>query len=278
MPRLRRACHACLAALFALATCAGAVNVGVAPYAAAAEGSMPREAFVVQLAQLRGLQPATSATQTFSDVPASDPNFGWVMAARLAGWISGFPGGSFDPNGTLTREQAAKLEVIALGLQVQAQALAGETPDYHDAGIIGRWAWGYVNEATAVGILHGLADGSFGPSSAFTSAQANDALTQLQAYLKAHARPVVTAVSPADGSQAGGTQVAIIGTGLAGATAVNFGPAAASSFTVNSDDSISAVSPAGSGTVDITVVTPNSTSALSTEDRFSYTTLPQRYR
>ncbi len=52
--------------------------------------------------------------------------------------------------------------------------------------------------------------------------------------------PVVAAVSPNAGPTTGGTVVTITGTGLLNATSVAFGATAASSFTVNSDTSITA--------------------------------------
>lgn len=69
--------------------------------------------------------------------------------------------------------------------------------------------------------------------------------------------PVVTGVSPTSGSTAGGTVVAISGSGFTGATAVSFGGTPAASFAVFSDGSINATSPAhAAGTVDITVTGP----------------------
>lgn len=73
--------------------------------------------------------------------------------------------------------------------------------------------------------------------------------------------PTVTALSPASGAAGGGTSVTLTGTNLTGATAVNFGTAAASAFTVNSATSITATAPAGAGTVDVTVTTAGGTSA-----------------
>jgi hypothetical protein len=83
--------------------------------------------------------------------------------------------------------------------------------------------------------------------------------------------PTVTGVSPGKGPGAGGTEVTITGTNLTGATAVSFGANAAMSFTVNSQSSITAVSPPGTGTVDVTVTTPEGTSPLSRKDRFRFT-------
>ena len=72
--------------------------------------------------------------------------------------------------------------------------------------------------------------------------------------------PTITAVSPSSGSTAGGTSVVITGTDLTGATAVNFGSTAASSFTVNSATQITAVSPAGAaGAVNVAVTTAGGT-------------------
>jgi enterochelin esterase-like enzyme len=81
--------------------------------------------------------------------------------------------------------------------------------------------------------------------------------------------PVVTSVSPAAGAPAGGTSVTIRGKKFTGVTAVNFGSTPAASFTLTNDTTITAISPAGTGTVDVTVVA-SGTSATSTADRFLY--------
>jgi IPT/TIG domain len=84
-------------------------------------------------------------------------------------------------------------------------------------------------------------------------------------------RPVVSSVNPNSGSVKGGTQVTIVGSGFTCATAVTFGSVAASSFTVNSDAQIAALSAAEPvGTIDVTVTTAGGTSATSTSDQFTY--------
>lgn len=80
-------------------------------------------------------------------------------------------------------------------------------------------------------------------------------------------QPSVTGISPSSGPAAGGTSVTITGSGLSGATMVDFGGVGAV-MTVNSDTEIIAISPPGTGTVDITVMTPGG--AFTTGPEFSY--------
>jgi large repetitive protein len=68
----------------------------------------------------------------------------------------------------------------------------------------------------------------------------------------------------------GGTSVTITGTNFSGATSRKFGSTNAASYAVNSETSITAVSSAGTGTVDVTVTTPNGISATSSADQFTY--------
>ncbi|GAX56518.1 IPT/TIG domain-containing protein [Streptomyces olivochromogenes] len=69
------------------------------------------------------------------------------------------------------------------------------------------------------------------------------------------ATPTLTTVSPNQGPASGGTTVILTGTGLTGATAVTFGSNAATTYTVNSATQITAVAPAGTGAVPVTVTT-----------------------
>jgi DNA-binding beta-propeller fold protein YncE len=82
-------------------------------------------------------------------------------------------------------------------------------------------------------------------------------------------KPAVAGVSPSLASEAGQTTVTIAGSELLTATQVDFGGAPAS-FTVDSNQSITATSPAGSGVVDVTVHTANGISQTGAADRFTY--------
>ena len=90
------------------------------------------------------------------------------------------------------------------------------------------------------------------------------------------AAPSVSAINPDAGPVAGGTAVALTGTGfLVGGTTASFGGTAATAFSCTSSTSCTATSPAGvAGTVDITVTTLDGTSATSPADQFSYQAAP----
>ncbi len=83
--------------------------------------------------------------------------------------------------------------------------------------------------------------------------------------------PAVTGLDPTGGPDAGGTSVTVSGCNFTGATGVQFGTKSAMSFHVNNDNSITAVSPAGSGTVHVVVTGPGgSSSTTSTASEFKY--------
>ena len=78
----------------------------------------------------------------------------------------------------------------------------------------------------------------------------------------------MTGVSPASGPAAGGTEVTVSGSNLSAGT-VSFGTVAATGVSCAAG-SCMATSPAGSGTVDVTVSTAGGVSAASAADQFTY--------
>jgi hypothetical protein len=82
--------------------------------------------------------------------------------------------------------------------------------------------------------------------------------------------PTVTSISPKNGVAAGGTEVTITGTSFTGAKEVKFGTAEAKEFKVESATSITAESPAGTGTVNVTVTSIVGTSPAVKKDEFKY--------
>ena len=84
------------------------------------------------------------------------------------------------------------------------------------------------------------------------------------------AAPTITGLDPDSGPTSGGTTVTITGTNFTGAGAVDFGTTPAASFSVVSSTTITAVSPPGTGAVNVTVTTPGGTSPGSSADVFTY--------
>jgi hypothetical protein len=142
------------------------------------------------------------------------------------------------------------------GVWTQQQKLVG-------SGVTGN----YAGQGTSIALS---ADGSAaivgGPYD--NPNQSNKSITMGAAW--AFSIPRVTAIAPSGGPAAGGTAVTITGSNFTYATAVNFGANVAPSFTVNSAGSITAIAPAGSGTVDVTVTVDGVTTATSAADRFTY--------
>jgi uncharacterized repeat protein (TIGR02543 family) len=85
--------------------------------------------------------------------------------------------------------------------------------------------------------------------------------------------PAVTIISPATGTTAGGTSVTITGQNFIGTTGVKFGTSDAV-FTVDSATQITATAPAGTGEVNITVITPGGTSTVALYGKFTYVSPP----
>ena len=84
----------------------------------------------------------------------------------------------------------------------------------------------------------------------------------------------VSSISPNHGPEAGGTSVTVTGTGFISGSTVKFGDTAATSVTVNSPTSITVDSPAGSGSVSVTVTNSGGTSASTPQDQFAYDPAP----
>jgi hypothetical protein len=83
--------------------------------------------------------------------------------------------------------------------------------------------------------------------------------------------PVVTGITPPSAPAAGGTAVTLSGRGFTQAVSVHFGSVAATSFTVNSDESITATTPASTGDGAVRVTVTNSAGTSAKGRVFTYT-------
>ena len=86
------------------------------------------------------------------------------MASRKI--ISGYTDGTFDPNGNITRAEYATIVVRALGLKESVFENSFSDVTQSD------WYCGYVQTASAYGIITGYGDGRFAPNDKITREQA----------------------------------------------------------------------------------------------------------
>ncbi len=122
------------------------------------------------LASGAGASAQTAGSPLFSDISGVRQASAITFLAS-AGVVQGVSSGSFDPGGTITRAEMAKIVVNLVGKGNVAAALQNETPAFTDASSIPTWAWGYVNVAADMGIVNGFPDGSFQPNTPVTDVQ-----------------------------------------------------------------------------------------------------------
>ena len=87
-----------------------------------------------------------------------------VMTA--IGVIDGYDDGSFDPDGVLTREEAAKL-ICAMLLGDEADSLSSSSSSFTDVDA-SRWSSPYIEYCVSLGIIAGAGDGNFYPTEQLT--------------------------------------------------------------------------------------------------------------
>ncbi len=86
--------------------------------------------------------------------------------------------------------------------------------------------------------------------------------------------PTITSIGPNNGRTIGGVKVTITGTGFISGTTVKFGSTSATGVSIKSSTSLTAFSPAGAGTVGISVTNANGTSSSTPYDQFGYDPAP----
>jgi IPT/TIG domain len=104
-----------------------------------------------------------------------------------------------------------------------------------------------------------------------TSPEGTSEATPADEFTYTASLPVIGKLSPSHGPAAGGKSISINGENLTGATSVRFGSQSVP-FTVKSAKDIKATVPAATaiGSVDVTVTTPEGTSAIVPADEYTY--------
>ena len=107
-----------------------------------------------------------SEDKVYSDLSNSNPNFNYIKYLSQRGIIAGFPDGSFQPEESLNRAQAAVILVKAMGLEISP---ASEM-SFKDVGK-DHWAATYIDGCVKAGYIKGYPDGSFQPEEKLSRAQ-----------------------------------------------------------------------------------------------------------
>ena len=286
-----------------------ALGMVIAPTAALAAGSdtlattasqstapASRAEFAMLAVSGFGLSTANPSTPTFSDVGQDNVYYQYVEGATAAGLIRGIGGDIFGPDLQIGREQVATILARYLSsVELETLGYISGTDGAHYASLNDWYAAEgeaqlatYSDGASILAVhrpgvayltMRGIAEGSgglFTPFSSVTEAQ-SVALVQRTAAAAASftpevVTPVVTSISPSNGTFAGGTIVHIYGANFTADSTVSFGSSAAANVTVNSSTLITAVSPAGTAdsTVQVSVTTGTGTATQTSAANFTY--------
>ncbi|MBE6910038.1 MAG: S-layer homology domain-containing protein [Ruminococcaceae bacterium] len=126
------------------------------------------------------LQSVPAANASFTDISDAE-------TARAAPTLAGLgiidSASSFRPNDSLTRAEACKMVIGAMGLRAKVSAYEKKTlfSDVKPS----MWYTGYVNLAYSQGIISGLGNGTFGPNDTLSYGQLATMLLRMLGYTSA---------------------------------------------------------------------------------------------
>lgn len=124
----------------------------------------------------------TPTTSIFNDVKRTIKDYNYLAAAVEKGVIKGTTPKTFEPDGFLTRQQAATILVRALGLEEKAPD-PGYSTQYKDDYKITDYARDSIYVVTELGLMSG-SDGYFNPKGTLTRAQASAIIDRFLQYLE----------------------------------------------------------------------------------------------
>ncbi|MDO3410021.1 S-layer homology domain-containing protein [Saccharibacillus sp. CPCC 101409] len=138
-------------------------------------------AMLVRLGELGALSPAS-----FADVAKNHWASDEIRQVSEAGWMQGYTGGTFKPEGAITREEMA---TIAFNyLRLSESDASGLFPDVPAAG----WSAGAIAAVQAQGVMSGYPDGTFRPQGQLTRAEAVTILNRLFERGPLHGSPAAS--------------------------------------------------------------------------------------
>ena len=129
--------------------------------------NVTRRDFAIMLTQMLGVSNDGTAVSPFIDVDDDDYGVVSIAYCKAHNIISGYDDGTFKPDATITRQEAASMIVKAMGVSKASDEL------YPDDSTIAGWAKDAVYKAKAAGLMKGDAGtGNFRPTGLITRAEA----------------------------------------------------------------------------------------------------------
>lgn len=113
--------------------------------------------------------PKEEANLNFSDVRKDDWFYKQVAYAKNAGYIGGYPDGTFKPNGFITRQEASKIIATMLNMNNYYKRVDDK---FKDSNHKASWAADSVNGLVGYGIISGYPNGNLGYNNNITRAEA----------------------------------------------------------------------------------------------------------
>ena len=98
--------------------------------------------------------------------------------------VSGYPDGSFKPEGNITRAEFCKMICVMLNGGTAPATATNATPTFSDVRTSANasWAEGFIEYCYAKGIVSGVGDGKFAPNSNITASEAAKMLLVAMGY------------------------------------------------------------------------------------------------
>jgi hypothetical protein len=165
----------------------GAIK-GVTPTEFMPDAYITRAQFATMLAADLNLNLPPGTGLTFTDVPVGAWYHDSVSAVVYAGFASGYGGGRFGPNDSVTREQMATMAVQVLLSQQKAACPDPATTiailaKYQDQGSVDSWARSAVALTIEQGIIHGRTVDTIAPEARANRAEAAVVIWELNKLL-----------------------------------------------------------------------------------------------